>query len=285
MVDNTFAFIPPGSRLLTFESIKIANIVATATLDFKFDLDMLNVFTKASPERRARFPASNIYVKYRTINMMGLVFATASITSPGSLTVKEAELRLNLLRVYTERCITNNYTNSSWIWNPKDKSICDLLNPKIRNVVITAKFSHGIDIGRFARQYPLNVRYEVDSFPAAIYAPMYVEKDTKIRAIIFLVGKIVIVGAQTFRAADNVVKELRYVLVGFEKNSVDIHANNRFVSEYEAFLGRRSTDPVKGRKTVFDIDDEEIDGSEDNVQLQSIKQYGLFLDELDELAY
>jgi len=252
-------FLPPGALLVALRSANISNIVSTATFSCNFDLSSLNL--QASLVRKTRFPASDIYLKYGNYRISVLLFETGNITAPGAVNENEAMLRLQVSRCYIEKCLTNNYQIKIYS-NKKDQSILRLHSPLIRNVVIRVDIGKGIDLYQFWHDNQLNVCYFPDVFSGAIYKPRYVETSSKIRVLAFNTGKLTIVGAAKIEAAERVLLEARYVLYGHTRNDIDVHASNRFVSQYETFLGFRKLaklDPVcKEYSEYLDIVQEQI---------------------------
>jgi TATA-box binding protein (TBP) (component of TFIID and TFIIIB) len=252
--------LPPGAFLLDLKSAAISNIVSTANFGCNFDLAMISL--QAAHVRKTRFPASDIYLKFYTYKVFALLFETGNITASGALNLNEVMLRLQIARCYIEKCLTNNYQNKS-LCNKLDQSILHLHSPLIRNVVIRVDVGKQLDIYKFWHDNQLNVCYFPDIFSGAIYKPRYVETTSKIRVLAFDTGKLTIVGAAKIEAAERVLIEVRHVLYGHTTNVVDVHASNRFMSQYETFLGCRklaTKDPAcKEYADYLNMVQEEID--------------------------
>lgn len=154
----------------------IVNVVATATLDQKLDLDELGKFRGIRHD-------SDIYggrvAYFKTSNMNGKVsiFASGKMISIGTKSEKEAFCELEYVKKFL---VEKGFV----------KPIS--LQPKIQNIVVTADLGESVNLEELTKNR--RMIYEPEQFPGGI---LRIEDPYKTTILIFASGKIVITGLKS----------------------------------------------------------------------------------------
>jgi transcription initiation factor TFIID TATA-box-binding protein len=163
-----------GEGRATKMDIKIQNVVATASLGQKIDLlAIMNVFRNVE-YRPKRFPG--LVFRLKKPKTATLIFTTGKMVCTGAKTEKEAFSALN--KVVGELV-------KKGLMTPGDPEIF------IQNMVASANLHAKVDIEAVAEVLD-GTMYEPEQFPGLIYRLV----DPRVVFLIFVTGKIVIVGAK-----------------------------------------------------------------------------------------
>jgi len=173
----------------------IVNVVATATLNQKLDLDELGKFSDILHD-------SDIYrgiaAYFKTSNMKGKVsiFTSGKIISVGTTSEKEA--------VHELEC-AKNYLIEKGLIKPT------LLQPKIQNIVATVDFGANVDLEKLSKN--CKMIYEPEQFPGGI---LRIEEPYKATILIFASGKVVITGLKSSNQIKPSIRKLVNLLKTYE---------------------------------------------------------------------
>ena len=169
----------------------IVNVVATATLDQKLDLDELG-------KLREIFHDSDIYrgkvAYFKTSNMKGKVsiFASGKMISVGTTSEKKAFHELeSAMKFLVKKNLTKPIS----------------LQPKIQNIVVTADFGESVDLEDLSKK--CKMIYDPEQFPGGI---LRIEEPYKTTVLIFTSGKAVITGLRSSSQIKPIVQRLTNVL-------------------------------------------------------------------------
>ena len=170
----------------------IVNVVATATLNQKLDLDELGKFSEILHD-------SDIYrglaAYFKTSNMKGKIsiFSSGKMISVGTTSEEEA---------FHELECAKKYLIEKGLIKPT------LLQPKIQNIVATADFGTNVDLEKLSKN--CKMIYEPEQFPGGI---IKIEEPYKTTVLLFASGKAVFTGFKssnqikpTTRKLMNIVK-------------------------------------------------------------------------------
>ena len=164
----------------------IVNVVATATLNQKLDLDELGKFTEIlhDPEiyggRVAYFKSPNMKGKVS-------IFASGKMISVGTKSEKEAASELECAKEFLVK---------------KGIATPTLLKPKTQNIVVTVNFEESINLEELAKNR--KTIYEPEQFPGAILKiELY-----NATVLIFASGKAVVTGLKSSRQIKPVVQKI-----------------------------------------------------------------------------
>ena len=175
----------------------IVNVVATAALNQELDLDELGKF-------RGILHDSEIYggrvAYFKTSNMKGKVslFASGKMISVGTTSEKEAFHELEYVK---EFLVEKGFT----------KPI--RLQPKIRNMVVTADFGESVDLEELSKN--CKMIYEPEQFPGGI---LKIEEPYKITVLIFASGKAVIPGLRSSSQIKPIIQKLTNVIKAYRQS-------------------------------------------------------------------
>lgn len=152
---------------------KIVNVVATASLNQELDLDELGKFREILHD-------SDLYggrvAYFKTSNMEGKIsiFASGKMISVGTTSEEESFSELEYAKKFL---VEKGFTNPT------------LLQPKIRNIIVTADFGKRIDLEELSKN--CKMIYEPEQFPGGI---LRIEEPYKSTVLMFASGKAVITG-------------------------------------------------------------------------------------------
>ena len=150
----------------------ITNIVSVADLQQEVNLSLLNRYDWGLYDLDI-YPAG--YIKDGMIQGKVIVFHSGKMISAGAKTIRASFYNLDHAKALM--------VGAQLIEDVK-------LRPKVRNMVATSDFGHGIDLIRLARTLP-DAIYEPEQFPGLIFRP----KGFPATFLLFSSGKVVIAGA------------------------------------------------------------------------------------------
>ena len=170
----------------------IVNVVATATLNQRLDLDELGKF-------REIFHDSDTYggrvAYFKSPNMSGKVsiFASGKMISVGTKSEKEAAHELEYVK---------DFLVKKGLIEPT------ILKHKIRNLVVMANFGKSINLEELAKHY--KIIYEPEQFPGGI---LRIKEPYKATVLLFASGKAIVTGLR----GSNHIKPIMQKMVSFIK--------------------------------------------------------------------
>ena len=174
----------------------IVNVVATAALNQKLDLDKLGRFREIlydSDKYRGRV------AYFKSPNMSGKVsiFASGKMISVGTKSEKEAAHELEYAK---------DFLVSKGFIKPT------ILKQKIRNIIVMVNFGKGINLEELANNYKMI--YEPEQFSGGI---LRIEEPYKATVLVFASGKAIVAGLRS----SNQIKPIIQKIVSIIK----MHAN------------------------------------------------------------
>ena len=171
-------------------SIEIQNVVATAVLGHRIDLDAITRAFPTSEYRPEQFPG--LVFRLKNPKTATLIFSSGKMVCTGARS--ESQVSKTLKRVITE------LKNNGIIVTGKPKV-------EIHNIVASGNLYGRVDLEQATYKLERNM-YEPEQFPGLIYRMI----NPKVVFLIFASGKIVCVGAkreeQTHQAVKNLYKKL-----------------------------------------------------------------------------
>jgi len=170
--------------------IKVENVVASATLDQKIDLQaILKVFQNAEYHPK-QFPG--LVFRLKRPKTATLIFRTGKMVCTGAKSEQQA--RSAVRKVVREL---------------KNEGIIILSKPKIviQNIVASANLNGSIDLEMVIRTMD-NVMYEPEQFPGLILRMT----EPKVVMLLFASGKIVCTGAKNEQMVQESVKKIHKIL-------------------------------------------------------------------------
>jgi len=174
--------------------IEIVNVVATASLDQKFNLiDIMKVFRNAE-YRPERFPG--LVFRLKNPKTATLIFSTGKMVCTGSKSAKMAHRAVHTV-----------------VRELKDNGIIVLGKPKIviQNMVASGNLHGRIDL-EIAADVLDNVMYEPEQFPGLIYRM----QDPKTVLLLFSSGKLVCTGAKSEKMVYESVGKIFEILKDYD---------------------------------------------------------------------
>ena len=175
--------------------IAIVNVVVTATVNQKLDLDELGKFGEILHDQ-------DIYggrvAYFKTSNMKGKVsiFASGKMISIGTTSEKKAFYELEYAKKFL---VEKGFIKPT------------LLQPKIRNIVATADLGESIYLEELSKN--CKMIYEPEQFPGGI---IKIEEPYKATCLIFASGKVVITGLKSSNQIKPTIQKLVNVLKTYE---------------------------------------------------------------------
>lgn len=171
----------------------IVNVVATATLnqDFPLDLDELGRF-KEIIHNPDVYSGRVAYLK--SSNMQGKVsiFPSGNMISVGTRSEGKAAYELELAKEYL---VTKGFVKPT------------TLKPKIQNIVVVADFGRNIDLEDLAIKHSLI--YEPEQFPGGI---LRIKEPHSVTALLYASGKAVFTGLKSTNHIDPAVRKILKML-------------------------------------------------------------------------
>lgn len=165
----------------------IVNVVATAALNQEVDLDELGKFREILYDN-ITYGGRVAYFKSSGMRGKVSVFASGKIISVGTTSEKEAFHELEYLKKFFVQ---------KGIIKPTP------LQPKIRNIVVTADFGKSIDLEELSLSSKMI--YEPEQFPGGI---LKIERPYKASVLIFASGKAVITGLKSSKQIEPTIQKL-----------------------------------------------------------------------------
>lgn len=170
--------------------INIVNVVASATLDQKLDLNAIMKAFQNVEYRPKQFPG--LVFRLKRPKTTTLIFATGKMVCTGSKSEKQARSAV--------RKIVRELRNDGIIILSRPKIV-------IQNIVASATLSGSIDLEEAIRTME-NAMYEPEQFPGLIYRM----DDPKVVMLLFASGKIVCTGAKNEQMIQEAMEKLSKTL-------------------------------------------------------------------------
>jgi transcription initiation factor TFIID TATA-box-binding protein len=172
------------------KKIKISNIVTTADLKQKIDIEKLNEFSWGIYDQ-VSYNGSCGYVKTPDMKGRVTIFASGKMISIGSTTVDDSINKLNQAKFYllTEKLIQNVELTSL-----------------VRNIVATISFDTSLNLKKLSKKIPNSV-YEPDTFAGLRY-----RIKEGLSALIFSSGKVIIAGGKSINDIHQSYQIIRNIL-------------------------------------------------------------------------
>ena len=171
-------------------AVKIENVVASATLDQRIDLQAIMKVFRNVEYRPKQFPG--LVFRLKRPKTATLIFASGKMVCTGSKSEQQA--RSAVRKVVREL---------------KNEGIIILSRPKIviQNIVASANLHGSIDLEEAVRTME-NVMYEPEQFPGLIYRM----GDPKVVMLLFASGKLVCTGAKNEQMVHEAVEKIHKIL-------------------------------------------------------------------------
>ena len=166
--------------------VKIENVVASTSLDQKFDLGLITVALDEVEYEPEQFPGLVYHLDEPAA--AALIFGSGKIVCTGAKSIEEAKTAI-------ERIVEKI----------KDAGIDITKKPEVvvQNVVATANLHAELNLDAIAIGLD-NTEYEPEQFPGLVYRM----KDPKVVLLLFGSGKIVCTGAKSVEDAENAAKNV-----------------------------------------------------------------------------
>ena len=172
-----FSQIMQKLELALPNEIKISNVVTTADLKQKINIEKLNDFSWGIYDQIS-YNGNCGYVKTPEMKGKVTIFASGKMISIGSKTIEDSISKLNQTKFYLVK--------ESLIKNVK-------LEPSVRNIVATISLDKILNLKKLASKIP-NSTYEPD-----VFAGLRCKIKNGTSALIFSSGKIVVVGGKSIK--------------------------------------------------------------------------------------
>jgi len=179
-----------GSSKHEKAQVEIENVVATADLNQRLDLDAILKVTPGAKYSPQKFPGL-VYKSKKTKTTM-LLFASGKMVCTGAKSARSAKAAI-----------------AHVIKELREQGIIIILNPdsEIENIVASANLHGTIDL-EIVTERLCKTMYEPEQFPGLIYSM----NDPKAVLLVFASGKIVCVGAKTETDVNLAVEKLQDTL-------------------------------------------------------------------------
>ena len=174
--------------------IRIENVVATASLDQKIDLQAIMKVFRNVEYRPKKFPG--LVFRLKRPKTATLIFSTGKMVCTGAKSEKLARSAI--------RKVVRELKNNGII-------ILDKPEIMIQNIVATANLHGKVDL-EAAADVLENVMYEPEQFPGLIYRM----GDPKVVILIFTSGKLVCTGGKSAEMVDVAVAKLHGILEDYD---------------------------------------------------------------------
>jgi transcription initiation factor TFIID TATA-box-binding protein len=174
--------------------IRIENVVATASLDQKIDLQAIMKVFRNVEYRPKKFPG--LVFRLKRPKTATLIFSTGKMVCTGAKSEKLASSAI--------RKVVRELKNSGII-------ILSTPKIKIQNIVASANLHAKVDL-EAAADVLENVMYEPEQFPGLIYRM----GDPKVVILVFASGKLVCTGGKSAEMVDVAVVKLHGVLEDYD---------------------------------------------------------------------
>jgi transcription initiation factor TFIID TATA-box-binding protein len=173
----------------TEREIQIVNLVVTASISDKLDLNLLNEILPGSIYNKDKFPGLIYRQKIPKTSL--LIFSTGKVVCTGAKTIKDAQIAIsNVIKLLSNSKLSLNK-------NP---------NISVQNIVAIYDLNTKLDLNSISISLGLeNVEYEPEQFPGLVYRVF----DPNVVILIFSSGKIVCTGAKVIEDVNIAVKMLK----------------------------------------------------------------------------
>jgi TATA-box binding protein (TBP) (component of TFIID and TFIIIB) len=172
------------------KEIKISNIVTTADLKQKINIEKLNDFPWGIYDQ-VSYKGTCAYVKTPDMKGRVTIFTSGKMISIGSNTFKDSIDKLHQAKFYFL----------------KENLISDVkLEPIIRNIIATVAFEKSLNLKKLAKVIP-NSKYDPDVFAGLRY-----KIKEGLSTLIFSSGKVVIVGGKSTQDINYAYSILKKIL-------------------------------------------------------------------------
>ncbi len=164
--------------------IKIENIVASATLNSRVDLDKVVEHLEGTEYEPEQFPG--IVYRFKDPKVATLIFSSGKIVCTGARNIEDVNKVIKkLIRLLRE-------TETA---NPKNPKI------QIENIVASAQLKMNLNLDKLAFDLE-NSEYEPEQFPGLVYRM----SGPKVAFLLFSSGKIVCTGARSIKEVESAIK-------------------------------------------------------------------------------
>jgi transcription initiation factor TFIID TATA-box-binding protein len=168
-------------------SVRVVNVVATATLDQTADVESLpRIFPNEAIHDDEIYGGRVAYFKSKAMNGKAIIFPSGKMISVGTTTPEEAIRELNHVAETLKVGLKHE--------------------PKIRNIVATVDLGEPVDLEEASAR--LRAIYEPEQFPGAILRL----EEPKATILIFSSGKCVITGTKSESSLNQAVRKLSQIL-------------------------------------------------------------------------
>ncbi|UUX93435.1 TATA-box-binding protein [Methanoplanus endosymbiosus] len=158
------------------DSLKIENIVASAKVADKLDLQMINEEIKDAEYNKKRFPG--VVLRMQDPKIAALVFGSGKVVLTGAKSVDNLSKGLEILGEKLRALKLD---------------IPDNLEYKIQNIVTSADLGSPINLNKIAVGFNLEkIEYEPEQFPGLVYRL----DEPKVVVLLFGSGKLIITGGK-----------------------------------------------------------------------------------------
>jgi len=165
-------------------SIRIENIVASASLNIKIPLEKISEHLEGTEYEPEQFPG--LVYRMKDPKAATLIFSSGKIVCTGARSVEDVK---KVVKKVVEML------KESKIGEPKNYST------QIENIVASAKLESKINLDKIAFELE-NSEYEPEQFPGLVYRM----KDPKVAFLLFSSGKIVCTGVRKVEDIENAVE-------------------------------------------------------------------------------
>ncbi len=171
--------------------VKVENVVASATLGRKIDLEFISAALSGAEYEPEQFPG--LVFRLKEPKVTSLMFRNGKIICAGAKSVEDVETGI-------ERIVGELRTIGVDVDDPSEIIV--------QNIVATASVGANLNLDAVAISLD-NTEYEPEQFPGLVYRM----SDPKVVFLLFGSGKMVITGAKSVEdaemAADNIVESLK----------------------------------------------------------------------------
>jgi transcription initiation factor TFIID TATA-box-binding protein len=171
--------------------IEVENVVASVSLDKKFDLELITIVLDKVEYEPEQFPGLVYHLDEP--KAAALIFGSGKIVCTGAKSIEEAKIAIG--RIVDK-------IKEAGVEITKEPDVV------VQNVVATANLDAELNLDAIAIGLD-NTEYEPEQFPGLVYRM----DDPKVVLLLFGSGKIVCTGAKSIedaeRAADNIAKKLK----------------------------------------------------------------------------
>jgi TATA-box binding protein (TBP) (component of TFIID and TFIIIB) len=181
--------------------VSIVNVVATAALNQKLDINELSKFREVlyDPDiyngRVAYFQSGNMKGKVS-------IFVSGKMISTGTVSEKEAVQELEYVKDFLVR---KGYVKPT------------TLQCKIQNIVLMVNFEKTVDLERLVEDS--KVIYEPEQFPGGI---LKLEDPCRVTALIFTSGKAVVTGLKSSTQIAPIIEKLGNIIQKYAQTNIEI---------------------------------------------------------------